>query len=233
MQSRLIFAFSIIFSLLLTSVAYSQEQNENGLELYVVRHAETEGNRTHIHTRENDRTFSATGLNQVKILTDRLGDFRFDAVIVSPKYRAMNTIFPYLKRNNLVAEIWPELEECCWQKEGRDEVSAGLERGKKIDIPPEMRPYFRLRDENSGYKYKARNYADGILQMQMASDMIRQRFSQSGKTVLLVGHYHAGGRIMEILQGLKPEGQLSLENTKISRLVEMPDGRFQILSLNR
>lgn len=233
MQARLILAFSIVFSLWFAPAANSQEQESSGLDLYVVRHAETEGNRTHIHTRENDRTFSATGLNQVKILTERLGDFRFDAIIVSPKYRAMNTIFPYLKNNNLVAEIWPELEECCWQKEGRDEVSSGLERGRKIDIPPEMKPYFRLRDNDSAYKYKARNYADGILQMQMASDLIRKHFSRSGKTVLLVGHYHAGSRIMEILQGLEPEGRLSLENTKISRLVEMPDGRFQLLSLNR
>ena len=230
MRCRTLIAIYFSLSLLSAFTAFAEE--EQGLELYVVRHAETESNRTGIHNRVNDRTFSATGLNQVRILTERLGDHRFDHIIVSPKYRAMNTILPYLKKNRLVAEIWPELEECCWQREGRDAVSSGLARDKKIDIPADMRPYFRLRDDNSGYRYKARDYADGILQMQMAADLIRKRFGGTTQSVLLVGHYHAGGRIMELLLGLEPDGSFSLENTKISRLVQLPDGSFRLLNLN-
>ena len=231
MRTRLMIAFS--FTLALLAAAPALAEPAEGLELYVVRHAETESNRTGIHNRTNDRTFSATGLNQVQILTERLGDHRFDHIIVSPKYRAMNTIFPYLKKNRLVAEVWPELEECCWQREGRDAVSTGLEHGKKIDIPDDMRPYFRLRDQKTSHRYKARDYADGILQVQMAADLIKRSFGGKAQSVLLVGHYHAGGRIMELLLGQEPEGRFSLENTKISHLVEQADGSFRLVYVNR
>ena len=231
MRTRLMLALSFALSLLAGFSAHAEEQQ--GLEIYVVRHAETESNRTGIHNRVNDRTFSTTGLNQVRILTERLGDHRFDHIIVSPKYRAMNTILPYLKKNRLVAEIWPELEECCWQREGRNAVSSGLERGKKVEVPDAMRPYFRLRDHGSSHRYKARNYADGILQVQMAADLIKKRFGGTNQSVLLVGHYHAGGRIMELLLGQEPEGRFSLENTKISLLEQQPSGHFRLIYTNR
>ena len=233
MRCRLWWAIPFTLSLLAAGLAQAETPEEQGLALYVVRHAETESNRTGIHNRINDRTFSSTGMNQVRILTERLGNHRFDRIIVSPKYRAMNTILPYLKKNGLVAEIWPELEECCWQREGRDAVSSGLEHGKKIDIPGDMRPYFKLRDERTTHRYKARNYADGILQVQMAADLIKQRFAGASQSVLLVGHYHAGGRIMELLLGKEPDGGFSLQNTKISHLAEEPDGSFRLIYVNR
>ena len=90
MPSRFIRIFLLFFSFLFAFEAYGQENPDQGLEIYFVRHAQTEANRTHIHSRENDRTFSAEGKEQVAALTEKLGQYNFDHILVSPKYRAIS-----------------------------------------------------------------------------------------------------------------------------------------------
>jgi broad specificity phosphatase PhoE len=204
-----------------------------GQQVSFVRHAETENNRTHKRTRENDRTFSATGKRQVAALTKKLSRLRFDHILVSPKYRALNTIYPYLKKFSKTAEIWPELEECCWQKRRSASSSFSLPRGERIKLEARMKPYFMFRDDDSHYMYNTRNYTDGMLQVVKAADLIRRKFSQSGKRTLLVGHYHAGARIIEMLQRLKPEGRFKPSNAKITHLKEMHRGKFRAISFNQ
>lgn len=233
MSSRFMIVFSVVFSFLFAFVAYGQENPDQGLEIYFVRHAQTEGNRTHIHSRENDRTFSDEGKEQIKILTEKLSQHSFDHILVSPKYRAMNTIYPYLKKTGIKAEIWPELEECCWQKQRYGSPPSYLKLGKRIKLESKMKPYFIFRDSDSRYMFKTKTYADGVAQLRMASGLIREQFSRSGKKILLVGHYHAGGRIIEMLQGLSPAGHFKLSNAKITHLKEMDDGTFKVISRNR
>jgi len=108
-------------------------------EIYIVRHAETVGNATHKHTHHNDRTFSARGKKQVVELTRDLDKLHFDHIIVSPKYRVLKTIFPYLKKHHLVAEIWPELAECCWQQKSSRLSSFRLYRGDAIVLDRKMK----------------------------------------------------------------------------------------------
>jgi broad specificity phosphatase PhoE len=233
MPSRFIIVFALFFSLLFALKVYGQEDSGKGLEIYFARHAETVGNLTHIHTRENDRTFSAEGKKQVMALTEKLSQYRFDHILVSPKYRAMNTIYPYLKKFDKKAEIWPELAECCWQKRRHASSSSNLPRGERIELDTRMKPYFVFRDHDSRYVYKTRNYSDGIMQVAKATDLIRKKFSQSGKRILLVGHYHSGARIIEMLQEPGSEGRIKLSNAKITYLKETGRGEFRVISSNR
>ncbi len=233
MLSRFIIIFSLLSAFLFTFEAYGQETSDRALEIYFVRHAETESNRTHIHSQKNDRTFSAAGIKQVAALTEKLSQHDFDYILVSPKYRALNTILPYLKKIGKKAEIWPELEECCWQKRRYGPPSSYLKLGERIKLEARMKPYFKFRDHNSSRRYKTRSYADGIAQMILATDMIRKKFGQSGKKILIVSHYHAGSRIIEILQGLEPAGHIKLSNAKITYLKEIERGRFKVISRNR
>ncbi len=198
-------------------------------DIYVVRHAETMGNMTHHHSRENDRTLSPEGNRQVAQLTRKLDRFRFDAIIVSPKYRALKTILPYLKKHRMTAEIWPELAECCWQKQRA--LSAGMPvRGAQIRLDPAMRPYFTFARADDRFSYHTRGYGQGILQTRMAAERIRTRFAGSGKRILVVGHYHAGSRLIEILQGDKPTGRYNIANTQLLHLREYSRGNFSLLS---
>jgi len=219
----------IIFFLCAFSVV---SESYAATEIYIVRHGETVGNVTHVHSYENDRTFSTQGKQQVARLTDWLSGSSFDHIIVSPKYRTLNTILPYLKRHNLQAEIWPELQECCWQKTGR-KSSFNLRRGNKIILEAQMQHYFIFPNAAAHRAYNAQNYGDGLLQTFKAIQLIRQRFGGSGKRILIVAHYHIGSRLLELLQGMEPDGRYKLSNAKISYLRENRDGTFRLISLNQ
>jgi len=202
-------------------------------EIYFVRHGETVGNATHQHTHENDRTFSDKGERQVTELTKKLDGLNFDHIIVSPKYRTLNTIFPYLKKHALKAEIWPELQECCWQSKTSRLSSFNLQRGQTIRLESSMERYFMFPDDNARRRFAVKNYGDGLLQMFKAIQLIRKRFAGSGKRILIVSHYHIGSRLIETLQSLEPEGRYKLSNAKISHLIEKDDGTYRLIDMNQ
>lgn len=198
-------------------------------DIYFVRHAETMGNLAHLHNQKNDRTLSPKGLRQTKALTRKLNLLSFDYIIVSPKYRALKTILPYLKKHHRVAEIWPELAECCWQKQR--EMSAGVPaRGSKIRLETTMKPYFTFAGTDDHFSFHTHGYGQGMLQTFMASDKIKHRFAGSQQRILVVGHYHAGSRLIEILQGKEPIGRYKIANTQLLHLRETSRGTFSLLS---
>jgi len=222
--------------IMLAIVAYASIGNSYAgtqTEIYFARHAETLGNATHKHNHKNDRTFSKKGKQQVARLTAKLDALHFDAIVVSPKYRVLNTIFPYLKKHHLKAEIWPELQECCWQPKTTRLSSSTLQRGKRIHLESAMQSSFIFPNADAQRRYAAKNYGDGLLQTFKAVQLIRQRFAGSGKRILIVGHYHSGARLIEILQGIEPDGRYQLSNTKVSHLRETSDGSFQLIDLNQ
>jgi len=227
---RVMLSISLFSSLLMSSPPVAEAENEP-VQLYYVRHAETLGNATHHHSSYNDRTLSEKGERQVQELTRKLAGYHFDHIIVSPKQRAMKTILPYLRKHHRVAEIWPELDECCWQKSRQSSSSSRPGRGDKIELDADMQTYFTF--PHSEYEYKTRNYGDGIFQLFKATDLIQRRFAGKGETILVIGHYHAGSRIFEILQGFEPEGRYKLRNAKINHLMEESNGNFRIISVNR
>lgn len=196
-------------------------------EIYFVRHAQTMGNLTHHHSSANDRTLSPEGLKQVQQLTRQLDMLHFDAIVVSPKVRALKTILPYLRKHQIKAEIWPELAECCWQKQRRS--SAGRPaRGEKINLDRNMQPWFMFARAEDRLYFQTNGYAEGITQTFIAADRIRNRFSGSGKRILIVGHYHAGSRLIEILLGKEPAGRYKIGNTRIMHLHERSDRTFTL-----
>ncbi|ATX80085.1 Broad specificity phosphatase PhoE [Mariprofundus aestuarium] len=219
----------VLISSLFSIPAYAGDFSP--LNIYFARHGETLGNLTHKHTHFNDRTFSDDGVRQVEELTAKLGEIKFDHILVSPVYRAMNTVFPYLRKHNLKAEIWPELAECCWQKE-RNGKASHLSRGSSIKVEADMQPYFIFADKSDSREFKARDYADGIFMVTTAFERVVKNYSGSGKAILIVGHYHSGGRLIELLQRLYPEGNNKLSNGKITQLQENPDGSFNLIASN-
>jgi len=227
--------FTIALVLLLPSllISITQAAQASETEIYFVRHAETMGNLTHSHAKADDQTLSPDGKKEVEALTLTLDRLDFDYIIVSPKLRALKTILPYLKKHRVTAEIWPELAECCWQKDRRQTSAFDLRRGEKIELTHELARWFSFADSDSHYNYDTRNYSEGILQTMMAADRLKKRFGQSNKTILVIGHYHAGSRLLEILQGMEPIGRYRLSNTSISHLTEQPNGAFELLNQQR
>jgi broad specificity phosphatase PhoE len=203
-----------------------------GPDLYFVRHAETVANATGIYTKENESKFSKKGLKQIEDLTKMFGRYKFDFICVSPQVRALETILPYLKEHNMTAEIWPELSECLFQKGKGGKSVEMFTRGETIVLSNDMKDYFQFREPTLNYFYKEGSYREGLLRLDRACKLIEERFGQSGKSVLIVGHNLSGGRLIEMLQRMQPMGQYSPLNAHIWHLKLRPDGKFGLVEQN-
>jgi broad specificity phosphatase PhoE len=169
-------------------------------QIYFLRHADTARDARGQYI----EAFTAKGETQVAALADKLAGLRFEAVIVSPQWRARQTIQPWLAAQGMTAEIWPELDESSWQRTATAVVPAA---GDLIRI--DAAAPFRLRAAAHGSlagfdrdrQLHAPSAAAGQAMARFAADLIRQRWNGQGVKVLVVGHYHSGARLLERLQG--------------------------------
>jgi len=201
-----------------------------GLDIYIVRHGETMGNVTGDYSDTNQCTFSPRGLKQIDALPAKLKPYTFDAILVSPAWRTQRTIMPYLQANKLQAEICPEIEEVFCGIEGDEKPASDVPVGDGIVL--EDADVFRFRDDPASFHYKPDHRAEALTQLQRGLKLIQDRYAQSGKTILLVSHGCSGGRMAELLLGLKPRGRFSPENTAIIHIRQEDDGRSELLLLN-
>lgn len=207
-------------------------QAQGGLDIYFVRHAESQANATGVNSSGNSNVLSKKGDVQVSTLTGRLKSLHFDAIIVSPAERAINTILPYLRESGQKGEIWPEVVECCWQKERNTTAPGRLVTSSAIRLSNEQEAYLTFRDADSMRLYGNNSYADGVVQVRRAEELLKQRYFGSGKTILIVAHYHSGQVLIADLLGLTREDIPNLENARLTHLRQGSDGRFTLLSIN-
>ncbi|HWA83381.1 MAG TPA: histidine phosphatase family protein, partial [Fimbriimonadaceae bacterium] len=166
------------------------------MRLFFVRHGETRANATGVYNSRTIDTFSEKGVKEVGALTKELDRMRFDAIVVSPSPRALRTIAPYLRAHRLVAEVWPELLECCdaHSKKIKGLTSPQIRYGGAISIPRDLAGLFVFAPGNDRY-ILAPSYDDGLRQIRLAADHLRRAFGGTGKSVLVVGHSLHGGRM--------------------------------------
>ncbi len=202
------------------------------VELYFIRHAETEKN---AKISDNENAFSPTGLRQIDNqeppgLTQRLLAYNidFDWILVSPKWRTQQTILPYLRRTGKKAIIWPELEECCWQEDQDAGVSSPEVRYASGKIKLEDVNHFSYREDGAARGWNNTTFGDGIRQLETGVDLLHTVFAHSGQKILLVGHYHAGGRILQRLMGIPIRNTitLTLSNAKMQHISQQSENDF-------
>ncbi len=198
------------------------------LDVVIMRHAETLANETGVYSAFNQRHFSERGLGQINILTAALGARRFDAVLVSPAFRCLKTIQPYLERAGAQAEIWPELDECCWIPEGRAEKTPPPE---PILLEPEQRSLFVLRADAGAETPGHESYADGVKRARATINRLLDRWRGREAVLLVVTHKHTGARLAEALLGEALMGRYNIQTAAFTHLREV-DGRFQMLETN-
>ena len=80
-------------------------------EIYLIRHAQAEGNRFRIMQGHWDGGVTELGRQQIALLSDRLRDLRFDAVCSSDLYRAMLTASAVYRPRSLPLYTTPALRE--------------------------------------------------------------------------------------------------------------------------
>ncbi|MBN1871974.1 MAG: histidine phosphatase family protein, partial [Candidatus Omnitrophica bacterium] len=210
---RLAIGIALVFAALFLfptdySLSFTENNNPRGLDLYFVRHAETLANATGVYTEGNERTITEKGMRQIERLTEALQGYEFDAVIVSPKIRAMKTIEPYLQKSNMTAVIWPEMAESeHFFTKKKDVSDERFVRGKEIVLDAKSARYFKFRSEKDRFEYKDGGFDSAVARLRKGCDLIDECFGQSGKTILVVGHSGSGAVMIDILLGRVPAGK--------------------------
>lgn len=243
--------------LLLTAVillAISPVYAQVPLKVYYVRHAENGHNvikewkhkpqdQWPDYVGKND-VFTPKGEKQVATLTEELKGLSFDLIAVSPSWRTRNTILPYLRASGKKGEIWPELAETSgvnarWTAASAENVAPNptlFSGGDKITLPDNEQPYFIFREDGKHVlekndKYRAVQNANSMAMAQKAVDMLKARFSKSGKSVLLVGHGNSGSTLLRMLTTSKTI-EPDILNIGIWMAEEQADGSFKLKTLN-
>ena len=186
-------------------------------------------NVTGIHTDEMTSQFSPKGLEQVPQVTTNLAALNPDVIVCSPLWRTRQTILPYLQSSQRTAEIWPELEECCWQSDRKAPLTEPRLPGPVVDLDAAETGRFTF-PEGVTNRYGAVTHSDGIAQVRRAAELLRERFGGQEVTVVVVTHFHAGSRIIELLLGEDPRGRYQVPNAKLIHMQEQPDGSFKLLT---
>ncbi len=81
------------------------------MQLYLIRHAESENNARPGHLRVEDPAITATGQLQAKHLAQWLTTLRFDLLVTSPFLRTLQTTRAVLEQSRCTTEIWHDVFE--------------------------------------------------------------------------------------------------------------------------
>jgi broad specificity phosphatase PhoE len=223
-----------------------------GFKIYFIRHAEAGHNVVHEWKEKpkaqwpayvgNPNMLTPLGQTQVVKATEKLKQYHFDFIAVSPVWRVQQTILPYLKETGQKAEIWPELEEI-------DPFSTNLTSGivlppprpdlfsgRAITVPDNEKAVFTLREDGRQLfklsKEPLQFAADATSAAQKTLSRARARVGGSDKAILLAGHGNSGRLLLHVLLKNSDAWKTPLTNTGIWMAEEQADGTFRLEMLN-
>ena len=203
------------------------------MHLYFVRHGQSMGNMTGDYSTPTHDRLSPNGRQQAERLAERLADIHFDAVYASTAIRAMQTITPFLQQQGVRATLWPALQEACWRHERTTPVPLRTAPPIQYVLLPETTAHFDVLDGYQDLPPTDETYQEGRMRV---IDVYRRLVRWHGgrvETILVVGHEFAGGRLVELLLGLDPEGRIQHSNTGLTYLIEQDDHTFHLKFANR
>lgn len=169
------------------------------MKLFIVRHAESEGNATGNYSTAVADSLSASGESQAEALAASLKARSFDTIIVSPRLRALETIAPYLTATGQQAEIWPEIAEACWH-EDREEP-AGTWPRQAASLPAFAPGHFCFRDGEPIAPADVESFGEGLCRIHTALHLIQEAFIPDHELVLLVTHGHVIRELLNLMLG--------------------------------
>ena len=194
--------------------------------LYLIRHAEAEGNLYRIAQGQHDSNLTDRGWRQVAALSRRFEGVSIDAVYASDLYRTRATASAIYKPRNLPLHRCPGLREICvgdWE---------GRTWGDIARRTPEAMADFRSRMDRWSIP-GAETPAEVLARVRRAVENIAR--ANPGKTVALFSHGYAIRLLLANLQGISlrdtgtqcPTG----DNTAVS-LLEWDGERLRVVFLN-
>lgn len=189
--------------------------------IYLIRHAEADGNLYRIAQGQYDSSITTRGRQQIHALARRFRQIHVDAVYSSDLYRACVTASAIYKPKNLPIHRCPELREICvgeWE---------GKTWGEIAREQPEQLHYFTYQIH--------RWHVDGAESPQQVQermlDALRHIIAEhDGQTVAIVSHGCAIRLLLSALEGEPLENLTSKtgENTAVS-LLKAEDDQIRII----
>jgi broad specificity phosphatase PhoE len=205
------------------------------VKIYFVRHAESKGNAGGEYDRSMSGSLSKNGHAQAQALVERLLNYDFDRILVSPLERTVNTILPYLKKTDRKAEIWPELVEARGRKDVDMDVPEEVRYGERVEILREARPHVTPRGDEAGNLLPPgdESYEEGQRRVTIAAKMLLEKHDMEDITFLVVGHACSGARFLEALMKIPLDGRFQHGNTGITFIEQKGNGDFIMRFQNR
>jgi broad specificity phosphatase PhoE len=203
------------------------------MQLYFCRHGQSVGNLTNDYSTPAHDQLSSLGWEQAERLAKRLAEYDLDVIYSSPARRVMETITPYLNQIGRRAEVWPELIEGCWQEDRQSAPPARSDPPRPFALDEALRDRFVPCSSPSFWAPEGEAYCECVVRIEQVAARLLERHAGTPDRVLVVGHEYAGGRLIEMLLGIEPQGRLYHTNTGLSRLVEREDGTFIARFVNR
>jgi broad specificity phosphatase PhoE len=203
------------------------------MHFYFVRHAQSMGNMTDDYSTSAHDQLSPNGWRQAEQLADRLTGIHFDAIYISTATRAMQTITPFLQRHSTRAKLWPDLQEACWHLDRSTPVPPRTTPPAQFEMPPEATTHFDVLGGCQDLPPADETYQEGRLRVIDVYKRLLRWHGGRPDTILVVGHEYAGGRLVELLLGLEPDGRIQHSNTGLTYLIEQDDHTFHLNFANR
>lgn len=203
------------------------------MQFYFIRHGQSMGNMTNDYSTSAHDQLSPNGWQQAEQLTERLAGIHFDAIYVSTAIRTMQTITPFLQHYGMRAKLWPALQEACWQRDRTMPVPVRTVPPAKFTIPPGGNAHFDILDERQNLPPANETYQEGHTRIIGVYEHLMHWHGGRTEIILVVGHEYAGGRLVELLLGLEPDGRIQHGNTGLTHLIERNDHLFQLRFANR
>lgn len=203
------------------------------MHFYFVRHGQSMGNMTNDYSTSAHDQLSPTGWQQAERLIERLAGIHFDCIYVSTATRAMQTITPFLRQHGTRARLWPALQEACWHRDRTTPVPSRTEPPAQFVMPPEARANFDILDGCQDVPPTNETYQEGRARVTKVYRYLLGWHGGRSDSILVVGHEHAGARLVELLLGLEPDGRIQHSNTGFTYLIEQDDHTFHLRFANR
>lgn len=193
--------------------------------MYLLRHAESVGNRSGDYDRTNHGALSERGRRQAEAIVDPLAALDVDGVAVSPLERARDTVRPFLEATGATAEVWSELAEGCWHAEHDDRRVDEFGEGDPIELTDAEAARMSVEADEYPPQYPpdGESYAAGLTRIRLAHERIERRLAGEEDSLLVVAHGHLNPRLAELLLDAEPYGRMDHANTGLTRVWEPPE----------
>ncbi|NRA40155.1 MAG: histidine phosphatase family protein, partial [Planctomycetes bacterium] len=166
------------------------------MDIYLLRHGLSLGNLKGFYESFADDALCDEGIEQAQKFSDSIKNASFDRICSSSMRRAMQSILPYLQANSLHAELWPEMEEACYQTE-REAASSDW-RKQPLPMDESLDQYFTLHGE-AQHRVDDETFAECMCRVECVYRDIICAHKEDDSHTLLVAHEHFIRELMNLM----------------------------------